>query len=128
MHEFSIASSLVDSLLELAKKDHIQGKLIEVHLKVGKLRAISIEQLKFSYKVLAKGNFLDGSKLEIDETPAMIHCLKCGLKEDFELVDDSYHFGVPTLSCPKCGATVNLEGGDDVVITKLRIRRTPSKR
>ena len=128
MHEFSIASSLVDSLLELAKKDHLQGKLIEVHLRIGKLRAISIEQLKFSYKVLAKDKFLKGSKLEIQESPAMIHCPECGLKENFKLFDDSYHFGVPTLSCPKCGATVNLEGGDDVVITKLRIRRTSSKK
>ena len=123
MHEFSIASSLVDTLLEMAEKDHLQGNLLEVHLKVGRLRAISIEQLKFSYKVLAKGKFLKGSKLEIEEIPAIIHCPQCGLKEDFRLVDDSYHFGVPNLSCPKCGTPVNLEGGDEVVITRLRLRR-----
>ncbi len=124
MHEFSIASSLVDTLMEFAEKDDLQGKLLEVHLRIGKLRAISIEQLKFSYKVLAKGQFLNGSKLIIEEIPAIIHCPECGLKEDFELVDDSYHFGLPTLSCPRCGAPVNLEGGDAVVITKVRIRGT----
>jgi len=80
MHEFSIASSLVDTLMEFAEKDDLKGKLLEVHLRIGKLRAISIEQLKFSYKVLAKGQFLNGSKLIVEETPAIIHCPECGLK------------------------------------------------
>jgi len=121
MHELSLATSLVDTLLEYAPKNP-QGKVLEVYLRVGKLRAISIEQLKFSYQVLAKDRFLSGSKLVIEETPAKIHCPKCGLREDFEVSDNSYHFTLPTLSCPKCGIPLELEGGDEVVITKVRIR------
>jgi|SRR5208337_1056220 len=127
MHEFSIASSLVDTLLEYAQKNQTQGKLLEVHLKVGKLRAISIEQLKFSYKVLAKDPFLSGSRLIIEETPALLRCPKCGFSKNFEVADDSYHFALPTLSCPECGTTVDLEGGDEVVLTKVRIK-APSKK
>ena len=127
MHELSLATSLVDTLLEFAQKNDTEGKLLEVHLRVGKLRAISIEQLKFSYQLLAKDHFLNGSKLVVEETPALIHCPKCGLRKDFEVADDSYHFALPTLSCPKCGAVVDLEGGDEVVITKVRIQ-VPSKK
>ncbi|MGD0422352.1 MAG: hydrogenase maturation nickel metallochaperone HypA [Candidatus Bathyarchaeia archaeon] len=127
MHEFSIATSLVDTLLEFAQKNQAQGKLLEVHLKIGKLRAISIEQLKFSYRVLAKDQFLSGSRLIVEETPALLHCPKCGFSKNFEVADDSYHFALPSLSCPKCGATVDLEGGDEVVITKVRIK-APSKK
>ena len=122
MHELSLATSLVDTLLEYAQKNDTRGKLLEVHLRVGKLRAISIEQLKFSYQLLAKDQFLNGSKLIVEETPALIHCPKCGFKKNFEVVDESYHFALPTLSCPKCGMAVDLEGGDEVVITKVRIQ------
>ena len=122
MHEFSLATSLVDTLHEFAHKKETDGKLLEVHLRVGKLRAISIEQLKFSYQLLAKDQFLNGSKLIVEETPALIHCPKCGFKKNFEVVDESYHFALPTLSCPKCGTAVDLEGGDEVVITRVRIQ------
>lgn len=126
MHEFSIATSLVDTLLEFAQRNE-HGKLLEVHLRIGKLRAISIEQLKFSYQVLAKGQFLAGSKLIVEETPATIHCPECGFRDDFDVTDDSYHFTLPSLSCPKCGANVNLEGGDEVVISRVRMK-VPSKK
>jgi hydrogenase nickel insertion protein HypA len=128
MHEFSIATSLVDTLLEFTQKNQTQGKLVEVHLKVGKLRAISTEQLKFSYQVLAKGKFLNGSRLIIEETPAVLHCPKCGFRKNLEVADDSYHFTLPILSCPECGSTVELEGGDEVVINKIRIRAPSKKR
>jgi len=122
MHEFSIATSLVDTLLEFAEKNQTKGKLMEVHLRIGALRAISIEQLKFSYQVLAKNQFLNGSRLIVKESPAMMHCPKCGFRKEFEVADDSYHFTLPTLSCPECGTSVDLEGGDEVVITKLRFQ------
>jgi len=122
MHEFSLATSLVDTLHEFAQKKETEGKLLEVHLRVGKLRAISIEQLKFSYQLLARDQFLNGSKLIVEETPALIHCPKCGFKKDFEVADESYHFALPTLSCPKCGTAVDLEGGDEFVITKVRVQ------
>jgi hydrogenase nickel insertion protein HypA len=127
MHEFSIATSVVDMLLELAQKRGIEGKLLEVHLRVGKLRAISIEQLKFSYQVLAKGKFLYGSRLIVEESPAIVHCPKCGFREDFRVADDSYHLALPNLSCPKCATNVAIEGGDEVMITKLRLRRASKK-
>jgi len=127
MHEFSIATSLVDTLLEFAQKRGTQDKLLEVHVRVGKLRAISIEQLKFSYQVLAKDRFLNGSRLIIEESPAVIHCAKCGFREDFKIADDSYHFALPNLSCQKCGTNVDLEGGDEVMITKLRLQTASKK-
>ena len=123
MHEFSIATSLVNTLLDLAQKDGTHCKVLEVHLRVGKLRCISIEQLVFSYGVLAKGTRLNGSRLIVEETPARAHCPHCDFKDTFQLVDESYHFGIPALSCPRCGTALDLEGGDEVMITKIRMRR-----
>ena len=121
MHEFSIATILVNSLLDFMQKQATHNKLVEVHVTVGKLRAISIEQLTYSYRILTKGTLLNESKLIVDEKPATLHCSSCDFKDNFELVDDSYHFQLPTLSCPSCGATLNLEGGDELVISRIRM-------
>ena len=68
MHELAIATSLTEALLELVK-EHSSSKVLEVHLKIGKLRVLSIDQLKFSYEILSKGTPLEGSILHVEETP-----------------------------------------------------------
>ena len=60
MHEFSFATSIVESVLDLAKKQGA-SKVLGVHMRIGKLRALSTEQLSFSYEILAKGTILEGS-------------------------------------------------------------------
>ena len=126
MHEFSIATTLVNTVIDFAQKDGTQRKVLEVHLRVGKLRGISIEQLTFSYGILTKGTLLNGSRLIVKETPAKAHCQKCNFKDTFQFADESYHFGIPALSCPRCGGPLELEGGDEIVIAKIRMRR-PSR-
>jgi hydrogenase nickel incorporation protein HypA/HybF len=121
MHEFSIASSLVESVLDLANKQG-SSRVLEVHLRVGKLRALSVEQVKFSYGILAKGTILEGSELLVEEAAGVVHCGLCGYEKEFNPNNDpSYHFGVPPLVCPRCGNPLTIEGGDDCVITKVRM-------
>ena len=123
LHEFSIATTLVNTLLDFAQKEGAESKVLEVYLRVGKLRGIAIEQLIFSYGILSKGTILDGSKLIVEETAAEAHCHQCDFKETFQLADESFHFGIPQLSCPQCGASLDLEGGDEIVIAKVRMLR-----
>jgi len=120
VHEFSIASSLAETLLDLAKK---QGstKVLEVYLKIGKLRVISLDQLTFSYEIVAKGTILEGSRLTIEETAGSVKCLNCNYTDKFEQEDLSFHFGIPPMICPRCGANLILEGGDECLITKVRM-------
>jgi hydrogenase nickel incorporation protein HypA/HybF len=117
MHEFSITSSLVDAILDLAKQQG-SNKVLEVHLRVGKLRALSLDQVKFCYRILVKGTILDGSRLLIKEAEANIRCGTCGYHEEFQ---SDFHFGIPPLVCPQCGNPLTLEGGDECVITKVRM-------
>jgi len=121
MHEFAITSSLVDAVLDLARK-HDCRQVLEVHLRIGRLRALSPDQMKFSYDVLVKGTILEGSELHVEETPGIVHCAKCGYNKEFDSeVGDAYHFGVPPLICPTCAGFLNVEGGNDCVITKVRM-------
>jgi hydrogenase nickel incorporation protein HypA/HybF len=120
VHELSIATSLVEALLEIAKKQS-SNKVIEVQLRVGKLRLLSLEQLKFAYEILSKGTLLERSKLTIEETPGFTRCLNCGYAKEFETSDMAFHFALPEMKCPKCTAPLNVEGGDECVITKVRM-------
>jgi hydrogenase nickel incorporation protein HypA/HybF len=115
MHEFSITSSLVDAVLDLARQKG-SSRVLEVHLRIGKLRALSIDQVMFSYDVLAKGTILDGSKLFITETPGTVRCVACGYHAELEM---DFHFGISPLACPQCAAALTIEGGDECVITRV---------
>jgi hydrogenase nickel incorporation protein HypA/HybF len=121
VHEFAIATSLVEALFEIAKKQS-STKIIEVQLKVGKLRALSLEQLRFSYEVLSKGTLLQGSRLVVEETSGSARCPNCNYAQELpETGDFTYHFGLPRMNCPKCATPLILEGGDECLITKVRM-------
>ena len=121
MHEFTITSSIVESVLDLAK-EHGSRKVQEVHLTIGKLRVLSIDQVKFCYEVLSKGTVLEGSKLIVEEAAGKLRCSQCSYTSEFNPDDDpSFHFGIPPLICPQCGNTLTIEGGDQLVITRVRM-------
>jgi hydrogenase nickel incorporation protein HypA/HybF len=120
VHELSIATSLVEALLEIAKKQ-AATKVLAVELRVGKLRLISLDQLRFSYEILSKGSLLEGSPLTIEETPGFTRCPNCGYAKEFETGDMSFHFTLPSMKCPKCATDLKIEGGDECVITKVRM-------
>jgi hydrogenase nickel incorporation protein HypA/HybF len=120
VHEFSIATSLVEAVTEIARKQSA-SKIIEVQLKVGKLRLISLEQLRFSYGILSTGTPLEGSRLNIEETPGFARCPNCNYRHELETSDASFHFGLPLMNCPTCGTDLLLEGGDECLITKVRM-------
>ena len=121
MHEFTIASSIVESLLDLANK-HGSSKVLLVHLKIGKLRALSTEQVAFSYNILAKGTALEGSKLIIEEQAGKLRCSNCNYQGEFNPEDDSsFHFGIPPMVCPQCGSSLEIQGGDECMITSVRM-------
>lgn len=121
MHEFTIASSIHEALIDLAQQQR-SSRVLEVYLKIGKLRAISIDQVKFSYDVLAKGTILEGSRLMVDESAGNVKCNVCNYRGEFTPDDElSFHFGIPPLICPKCGKSLSIEGGDECVITRVRM-------
>jgi hydrogenase nickel incorporation protein HypA/HybF len=120
VHELAIATSLVDALLELVKKQS-SSKVLEVHLRVGKLKVLSIDQLKFSYEILSKGTALEGSLLDVEETPGYTRCTNCHYAEKLETDDLSFHFILPQMTCPQCGVNLILEGGDECLITRVRM-------
>jgi hydrogenase nickel incorporation protein HypA/HybF len=121
MHELSMTTQIVESVLEEAKK-HDAKKVTEVHLTIGKMTFLGIEQVRFSYKILTEDTIMKDSKLIIEQQDGVIECPTCGFKGAVPFEDDpAYHVPIPTLRCPKCGESAKIVEGKECTIKSLRI-------
>jgi len=121
MHEFSMTTQIVENVLREAEK-HNAKKVTEVHLAIGKLTFLGIEQVRFSYNLLVEGTIMEGSKLYIEEKDGVVKCSSCGYEGDFTYEDNPiYHVPTPTLRCPKCGGVVQIVGGRECTIKSIKL-------
>lgn len=94
VHELSIAYDLIESA-DAAARQAGAAKVNAVHLRLGRLSGVVSDALQFGYDIAAKGTLLEGSRLVIEELPAVIYCESCG--SEFELP------GIQNFCCPQCG-------------------------
>jgi hydrogenase nickel incorporation protein HypA/HybF len=121
VHEFSVTSQIVQSVLAEAEKRGAK-KVTEVDLVVGKLTFLGLEQLRFAFEVLTKDTILEGAKLVIEEQEGIVKCSNCGYEGGFKYEDDPlYHVPVPTLKCPKCGSVVEISAGKECTIKSIKM-------
>ena len=116
-----MTTQIVDSVLEEAKKQRAK-KVTEVHLVIGKLTFLGIEQVRFSYKVLVDDTILKDSKLIIKEKDGVIKCHSCGYKGTLETEDNPiYHVPTITLRCPECGEEAKIVEGKECTIKSIKM-------
>jgi hydrogenase nickel incorporation protein HypA/HybF len=121
VHEFSVTNQLVQSVLAEAEKRGAK-KVTEVHLTIGKLTFLGLEQVRFAYEALTKDTIMEGSQLVIEEQEGVVKCSNCGYQGDFKYQDDPlYHVPVPTLKCPKCNSTVTITAGKECTIKNIKM-------
>jgi hydrogenase nickel incorporation protein HypA/HybF len=121
VHEFSVTSQIVQSVLAEAEKRGAK-KVTEVDLVVGKLTFLGLEQLRFAFEVLTKDTILEGAKLVIEEQEGIVKCSNCGYEGGFKYEDDPlYHVPIPTLKCPKCGSIVEISAGKECTIKSIKM-------
>ena len=121
MHEFSITSQIVNLVLDEAKK-HDAKRVYEVHLVIGKLTFLGLEQVKFAYNMLVKNTIMENSQLLIEEKDGVVQCNTCGYAGNLKYEDDPlYHIPSPTLTCPKCGGVVTIVGGKECTIKSIKL-------
>ncbi len=120
MHEFSVMTQIVDSILEEAKKRDAK-KVEEVDLEIGEYTMLGDEQMKFAYEVLSKDTILQGSKLNISHRKGKINCASCGYEGDVKVAEDSPHRLVPILECPRCHSPAKIVVGRECFIRNIRM-------
>lgn len=111
MHELSIATDLINTAIATAKQNDAK-KVLSITVDIGELALINPDQLTFMYEVLTEENMLKGSKLIINNIPAVAEC-QCG-----------YRGPVPdktTCACPQCGLTLRAVEGRDICLKTMEI-------
>lgn len=119
MHELSIMTQIVDSILSEAAKRHAI-RVEEVELEIGEYTLLGKEQLIFAYQVLSRGNLLEGSKLRIRQLKGKIKC-SCGYEGNASPSEEAPHKISPILECPKCKGGAEITEGRECVIRNIRM-------
>jgi len=121
MHEFSMTSQIVKEVLNQAEK-HKAKKVKSVHLTIGELTFLGIEQVKFAYEILTKGTMMEGAKLLIKRTKGAVKCPDCGYEGHLKHRNDPlYHTSYPSFQCPKCNSRLEVIKGKECVIGTVKL-------
>jgi len=112
MHEFGIAQSIMQIVLDEARKANAR-KVIKVTLNIGELAGVLPESLSFCFEILSKSTIAENATLAINRIPIRVHCSQCEVT--FQVRDNHYH-------CPRCGKTaMEIVSGRELQIAQLEI-------
>ncbi|MDH3365205.1 MAG: hydrogenase maturation nickel metallochaperone HypA [Thermoplasmata archaeon] len=117
MHEFSVMSQIVSSVIEEARSRNA-SKVERVTLELGEFMMLGHAQLKFAFEVLSKDSLLDGAMLDLRTVKGEIEC-GCGFKGEASPREDSLHQLTSAFECPKCGELAKVTGGRDCIIRDI---------
>lgn len=120
MHEVSIISSIIDSVVSELEKHQVE-KVEEVYLTLGSLTFLGEDQLLFAYDVLSKGTKLDGSKLVIEKEGVEVRCRSCDYRGEPVNIEGDFHGMIPVLQCPRCGEDVEVIKGKSCTVRSIRV-------
>jgi len=117
MHEFSVASGILETVIDEAKK-HNAEKVTRISLELGKLSMISGQQLEFALQILSEGTMAEGAKIHIRVRPLIIKCARGHVSEVSGEGYDLYA-RLRGISCSDCGGEVDLIGGKECMIKEI---------
>ena len=110
MHEMAIATSLVDSLLEIAQQQDV-ARIEAVEVEIGALQLVVPEALELAFTAATADTMAEGAALKLVEVPAAAECRECGC--GFQPTVDSF-------LCPQCQqADVRIVAGNDIILKSM---------
>lgn len=110
MHEFTLATALVDQLLRIAAEHHATG-VTSVEVRCGVLQQVEPESLRFAFEALVRETVAHGAELRIVPEPVAARCRACGRE---------FAPGIDDYACPSCGrADAEVTAGRDVVLQSV---------
>ena len=122
MHELSMANSMVEAILDTAKKNNAI-QINEAVLEVGELTMLNPEQLKFMMDILREGTIFEDAEIIINMIPIEIECKECGFKGETKTDENMDHL-MSVATCPECANTkVHIIQGQECNIKTIKIER-----
>ncbi len=114
MHEFSIASAIVDTAVR-----HAAGRRVTlVTVRCGRLRQVVPDSLEFAFAILSRETLCDGARLEQEVVPARLRCGACG---------DEFEIELPVFRCASCAsADVAVLTGEELEVESIEVSEEAS--
>jgi hydrogenase nickel incorporation protein HypA/HybF len=109
MHELSIATAVLNT----ACKHAAERPVSVVSLRVGRLRQVVPDSLRFYFEIVARDTVCEGARLELAEIELQLHCRECATRWSPEL---------PVFRCPDCGsADCTIEAGEELEVDYIEV-------
>ena len=122
MHELAMATSMVEAILDTAKKNDAIS-ITEAVLDVGELTMLNPEQLRFMIDVIREDTLLENAEIIINMIPIEIECEKCGFKGESKTDENMDHL-MAVATCPECDNTrVSIIEGRECSIKTIKIEK-----
>jgi hydrogenase nickel incorporation protein HypA/HybF len=123
MHEFSISSEIVKTVLDTVK-DQNGKKVLSVQVEIGELTHINKEQVAFWVKELFRETEAVEAEIKVKTTRARILCEDCGYKGGVKSEDKDPFLHLVPLACPKCQSSrVSVDKGKECILRKIQIEK-----
>ena len=123
MHEFSMSSEIVRTVLNTAEKNSGE-KVLSIQLEIGEMALLNVEQVIFWIRELFKGSVAEGAEVKVKTIKARIKCESCGYKGGTKSNhQDSFQHFIP-YCCPKCGSfEIKIEKGRECILKRIKVER-----
>jgi hydrogenase nickel incorporation protein HypA/HybF len=123
MHEFSISSEIVKTILDTAERNG--GKrVLSIQLEFGELMLLNVEQVTFWVGELLKGSVAEGAKVKVKTIKARIHCEVCRYQGGLAPEGSELLQGFTPQCCPECGSFhVRIKKGRECLLKKIQIMK-----
>ena len=109
MHELSVASAIVAT----AERHANGNRVTAVHVRVGRLRQVVPDSLRFCFGMVARESVCEGAVLELEIIPAVLRCKAC--EHEWEIEE-------PPFWCPECaGGDVAPVRGEELEVESIEI-------
>ena len=123
MHEFSISSEIVRTILDTVKENHGK-KVLSVQLEIGELSLVNPEQVTFWIEQLFTGSVAEGAKVKVKKIKPRIRCEVCNYQGVIRLDGKDLFRHLAPLSCPQCGSLqIRIEKGRECLLKRIQAVR-----
>jgi hydrogenase nickel incorporation protein HypA/HybF len=109
MHELSVATAVLNTALKHADERRVSV----VNLRVGRLRQVVPDSLRFYFEIVARDTACEGAALELEEIETVLRCSAC---------ERQWAPQIPAFRCPDCGsADVEVTAGEELEVQFIEI-------
>jgi len=109
MHELSVASAVVETAVR-----HADGRPVAVvSVRVGGLRQVVPDSLRFYFEIVARDTICEHARLEVTQVDPRLRCSAC---------DREWEAETPAFRCPECASgEVTIVCGEELQVEYIEV-------